>query len=143
MTQRANAALSSTRLPVLPDGVTEVHFWAGGVFAKYMNVKFTASRDQALSYFKNAGAEYYCEFRLADGEYTIVQTHSLTDPGSSSVVEPSLLYMEIGIGYEQPWFKSVHEIRHGWYYDSLQGVAGFQLYYDLDTQLFYVAWHYS
>jgi hypothetical protein len=142
MIQRANAALSSIKLPVLPDGVTEVHFWAGGVFAKYMNVKFKTSRDQALDYFKDVGAKCYFEFDSASGEYQFTATHFLTDSKDYSVVRPSLSDLREGIGHEQPWFKSVFQIRHGWYYDS-PGVAGFQLYYDLDEQEFYLSWHYS
>ncbi len=54
--QRANTALSLRKLPKLPDGVTNVRCWTGGTFAKYMNVKFTASPDQALDYLRKAGA---------------------------------------------------------------------------------------
>ena len=44
--------------------------------------------------------------------------------------------------FSQPWFKSVYEIRHGWYYHyySQEGPTGYDLCYDLDSQQFHVYW---
>jgi hypothetical protein len=142
--QRTNAALSSRKLPVLPADATGVRCWIGGTFAKYVNVKFTASPDQALDYLRRAGAAYYYEFRIEEQEYRILATHVLTcAPGNS---DRPLLYSlahRAGIRAE-PWFESVYDIRHGWYYHYFgDAPARYFLYYDVDSQQFYVYWSYS
>jgi len=142
MIQRANVVLSSRRLPKLPDGATNVRCWTGGLFAKYMNVKFTASPDQALDFLRRAAAGCYLEFRVEGKNYRIVANHALaTTPQSINTVSLSLLAKGTGM-LSQPWFKSVYEIRHGWYYDyySQDGPTGYDVYYDLDSQQFYVYW---
>ena len=113
------------------------------MFAKYMNVKFTASPDQALDFLRRAGAGYYSEFQVEGKTYRIVANHALTaTPQSISTVSLSLLAQGTGM-LSRPWFKSVYEIQHGWYYSVQNGVAGYDLYYDVDNQQLYVYWHYS
>jgi len=141
--QHTNAALSAAQLPLLPEGVADVHCWTGGVFAKYMNVKFTASPDQVLDYFRRSGAPYYFEFQADEQRHYVITTHFLA-AFSDYIVKPSLyeLTYKTGIG-SQPWFRSVYDIGHGWHYKWHKGAAGCQLYYDLDTQQFYLYWYFS
>jgi hypothetical protein len=143
ITQRANAALSSVQLPVLPNGVTNVKCWTGGSFAKFMNVKFTSSPAQALDYLKRVGAKYYFEFDSSEGIHRVSATHFL-DAATTQVDKPNLIELNHRTGIaSKSWFKSVYKIRCGWYYDSQRGAAGFQLYYDLDTRHFYIYWYCS
>jgi hypothetical protein len=140
--QRANAVLSARKLPTLPEGVTIPQCWTGGVFAKYMNVKCTASPDQALDFLRRAGAGCYVEFRVEGKNSRIVANHVLAGtPESITTVNLSLLAQGIGMR-TQPWFKSVYGIRHGWYYED-EGVTGYDVFYDLDNQQLYIFWHYS
>ncbi len=140
--QEANRALKIRELPTLPPSVTSVQFWKGGAFAKYMNVKFTASPQEATDYFKRAGAEDYFEFQEQNGKYPIVATHALSD-SPVTTQKPNLFELELKTGLRsEPWFKSVYDTRHGWYWSKLD-VTGYQLYYDVDTQQFYIYWWYS
>jgi hypothetical protein len=142
MIQRANTALSLRKLPKLPDGVTNVRCWTGGTSAIYMNVKFTASPDQALDYLRRVDAGCYLEFQVEAKNYRIIANHSLTSTSQRiKTVNLSLLAKGAGV-LSQPWFRSVYEIRHGWYYDyfSQDGPTGYDLYYDLDSRQFYVYW---
>ena len=141
--QQANTALKNRELPMLPLSVTSVQCWKGGVFAKYMNIKFRASPEEAIDYFRRAGAECYFEFQEEDGRYSVTATHPLTD-SPVSAEKPSLFELEHKTGIaDEPWFRSVYDIRHGWYSTSLRNPAGYQLYYDVDTQQFYIYWWYS
>jgi hypothetical protein len=142
MIQRANTALSLRKLPKLPDGAADVRCWTGGTFAKYMNVKFAASPDQALDYLRRAGAGCYLEFEVEAKGYRIIANHSLTSTSERvKTLDLSLLAKGCGM-LSQPWFRSVYEIRHGWYYNSFSqdGPTGYDLYYDLDSGQFYVYW---
>ncbi len=151
LVQRANTTLSKVELPVLPEGITDLHYWAGGIFAKFINIKFTASRDQALDYFKRAGAPCYFEFEVREDKrpgdkYRFSATHSLTqDPVQTK--PPVSFELNYGNGLAlKRWFDSVYQIRHGWYYGPRKkedGNWGSELYYDLDTQVLYLYWHYS
>jgi len=144
MIQRANTALSLRRLPKLPDGATNVRCWTGGTFAKYLNVKFTASPDQALDYLRRADATHYLEFQIEGKDYRILATHSLTGaPADTDKPELWCLTNRTGI-LSQAWFKSVYDIRHGWYCRYGRGApARCTLYYDVGAQQFYVYWTYS
>jgi hypothetical protein len=145
MIQRANEFLSSAQLPTLPVGATDARYWDGGEFAKFVNVKFSVSPDQALGYFKAAGAKYYFEYELDSDRsaYHVSATHFLAD-SEDDVAKPNLFELNHRTGIvSQPWFRSVYDIRHGWYHDSQDGAVGFHFYYDLDTHEFYVYWHYS
>jgi hypothetical protein len=144
MIQRTNTALLLRKLPKLPDGATNVRCWTGGMFAKYMNVKFTASPDQALDYLRRASATHYLEFQIEGKEYRILATHLLaTAPADPDRPELSCLTRKTGI-LSQPWFKSVYDIRHGWYYHYWRDApARYTMYYDVDSQQFYVYWTYS
>lgn len=143
MIQRTNVALSSRHLPKLPDGVTMARCWTGGMFAKYMNVKFTASPDQALDFLRRAGAGCYSEFQVEGKNCRIVANHALAaTPQGVDTVGLSLLAKGTGM-LSRPWFKSVYEIRHGWHYGLQDGIAGYDVYYDVDNQQLYVYWHYS
>jgi hypothetical protein len=139
MIQRTNAALSSRKLPVLPVDVTDVRCWTGGTFAKYMNVKFTASPDQALDYLRRASATHYLEFEIEGKNYRILATHLLTAAAPDSE-KPELYCLTNKTGIlSQPWFKSVYDIRHGWYYHYYRDApARYNMYYDVDNQQFYV-----
>lgn len=140
--EEANAALKICELPTLPPSVTSVQCWTGGVFAKFLNVKFTAAPEEAIDYFRRAGAEGYFEFREDAGKYLVTGTHSLT--GSPVTAEkPDFLKLQHTAMASEPWFNSVYEIRHGWYWISRRGLAGYQLYYDVDTQQFHIYWWYS
>jgi hypothetical protein len=141
--QHTNKILQSCELPVLPDGVTDVHCWTGGVFAKYMGMRFNASADQALDYLRKAGAAGYIEFQAQGDTHQIVATHSLTS-GSVTAGKPDHSWLAGGDGISQPWFKRIDEIRHGWcYYYSEDWPARYYIYYDLDDGYLYVCWYYS
>jgi hypothetical protein len=136
--QRTNAALSSRKLPALPAGITDVRCWTGGMFAKYMNVRFSASPEQAV-------AGCYLEFRIEGKECRVVANHPLVGtPEDIRRVSLSLLAKGTGM-LSQPWFRSVYETRHGWYYDyfSQDGPTGYDIFYDLDNQQLYLYWSYS
>ncbi len=77
--QRANEVLSAIKLPRVPDGVTDARCWAGGVFAKYVNVKFAASEDQTTDFLRRAGAASYVEFQIEGMQARVLATHPLTD----------------------------------------------------------------
>jgi hypothetical protein len=141
--QHTNRVLQSRELPALPEDVTDVHCWTGGIFAKYMGVRFNASVDQALAYFRKAGAVCYIEFQAQGDTHQVVATHSLTvDPPTTH--KPGLSWLAGGHGISQPWFKSIDEIRHGWcYYSSEDWPARYYIYYDLDDRHLYVCWYYS
>lgn len=144
MIQRANTALSLRKLPKLPDGAANVRCWTGGTFAKYMNVKFTASPDQALDYLRRANATHYLEFQIEGKDCRILATHSLTS-ASGDADRPELWCLTNKTGIlSQLWFKSVYDIHHGWYYHYFRDApTRYTIYYDLDRQQFYVYWTYS
>jgi hypothetical protein len=141
--RRANAALSSRRLPVLPADVTDVRCWTHGLSTKYLNVTCTASPNQALDYLRRTGATYYVEFRIEAAEYRILATHLLTAaPGATDKPDLSCLTDKTGL-VAQNWFESVHDIRHGWYYRRSyppDARGEYCLFYDLDSLQFYVYW---
>ena len=143
---RANTALSVRKLPKLPDGVTNVRCWTGGMFAKYMNVKFTASPDQALDFLRRAEATYYVEFQIEGKKSQVLATHSLSGTlGDTGKPELYMLAEKVGI-LSRPWFRNVYDIHHGWYYryhEYQDAPMGYYLFYDLDSQQFYVYWTYS
>jgi hypothetical protein len=144
--QRANTALSVRKLPKLPDTVTSVRFWSGGMFAKYMNIKFSASPDQALDFLRRAGAACYVEFQIEGKKCHILATHPLAGAlGDNNKPELYMLAEKVGI-LARPWFRSVYDIRHGWYYHHFyyEGApVSYYLFYDVDSQQFYVYWTYS
>lgn len=144
--QRANTALSLRKLPKLPDGVTGVRCWTGGMFAKYMNIKFTASPDQALGFLREANAACYVEFQIEGNNSRVLATHSLAGTlGDNGEPDLYMLTHKVGI-LSRPWFKSVYDIRHGWYYDHYYhdgAPVSYYLFYDLDSQQFYMYWSYS
>ncbi len=43
----------------------------------------------------------------------------------------------------QPWFRSVSEIQHGWFFSCEEGIVGYRFYYDLDAEQFCIYWYYS
>jgi len=146
--QRANATLSGVELPVLPEEITDLRYWAGGVFAKFINIKFTTSREQALDYFQRAGATCYLEFAEREDQhrdiYRVLATHFLGESHEGAELPDSTELNMIDRAGRR-WFESVYEIRHGWYYYSERDgrLWECELYYDLDTQVFYLYWHYS
>jgi hypothetical protein len=140
--RQASAALVSRGLPALPVDVTDVRCWTHGLFAKYLNVKCTASPNQALDYLRRAGANYYLEFQREGQEYRILATHLLTAaPGATEKPDLSCLTDRTGF-LAQSWFESVYDIRHGWYHHSSPPDTSLQyyLFYDLDSLQFYVYW---
>ena len=142
--QHANQVLKGIKLPVLPEGVTDARCWTGGIFAKYVNVKFAASPDQALEYVRSSGAGFYYEFRINGTGYHIVASHSLGGtPGTGDETDLHMLVGKSGI-IAEPWFKTVYDIRHGWaYYYSADWPARYHMFYDVDSQQFYIYWCYS
>jgi hypothetical protein len=141
--EEANAVLEICELPTLPPSVTSVQCWKGGVFAKFLNVKFMAAPEEAIDYSRRAGAEGYFEFREDAGKYSVIAPHTLTD-SPVTAENPGLFELQHKTGMaSEPWFNSVYEIRHGWYWTSLRDIAGYQLYYDVDTQQLYIYWWYS
>jgi hypothetical protein len=139
---RANLALSSRKLPALPFGATGVHCWAGGIFAKYMNIKCAASADQVLDYLRRADASYYFEFQADEMTYHVVATHWL--PGTRGTYnEMGLVVWARGPYCGKSWFHTVRNIRHGWQYHSMDGPTVYDIYYDLESQQFYLYWRYS
>jgi hypothetical protein len=143
-TQGMNLALSSRKLPDLPAGITDARCWAGGMFAKCMNVRFTASADQALDYLRRTGAACYLEFEIDGTQPRVLATHSLTD-GFEDLSGPELKFLAEKIGIRsQPWFRSIYDIRHGWHYHNYRDEpARYAIYYDLDTHHLYIYWTYS
>lgn len=141
--RRANAALSARRLPVLPADVTDVRCWTHGISDKYLNVRCTASPNQALDYFRRAGATSYAEFRIEGPECRILATHLLmAAPGVTDKPDLSCLTDRTGF-VAQDWFESVYDIRHGWCYQRRyppNASARYTLLYDLDSLQFYVYW---
>jgi len=141
--EEANAALTIRELPTLPPTVDSVQFWKGGVFAKYLNAKFTAAPEEALDYFRRAKAEGYFEFREDAGKYSVTATHVFTD-APMTAEKPRLFELEHNAGIRaEPWFRSVYDIRHGWYWTVPRVLGGYQLFYDVDTRQFYIYWWYS
>ena len=118
----------------------------GGAFAKYMNVKFTASPDQALDYLRRAGVPCYFEFQGEETGCRVVATHALLgapEPSPETHCEKGFfLLTEKGI-LAEPWFGTVYDIRHGWYYYWADWPTRYHVYYDLDSRQFYVYWMYS
>ncbi len=129
---------------MLANSVADVRYRVGGSFAKYLNVKFTASADQALNYLRRADAKCYIEFVIVGDQYRILATHSLTGtPEFISNPELFCIAKDIGIRSE-PWFKSVYDIHHGWYYHNFEKApARYMIFYDIDSQQLYVYWTYS
>jgi hypothetical protein len=111
-----------------------------------MNVKFTASPDQALDFLRRANAAYYLEFQIEGKQYRILATHALTAaPGDTDRPDLYMLTEKVGI-LSRPWFRSVYDIRHGWYYHHYyfrDAPVSHYMFYDLDSQQFYVYWSYS
>jgi len=138
----ANRFLSRLEFVPLPEGVTEVRCKWSGIFAKYVNVKFAASREQALAYLKANAVPHYTEFRATDGGYEVCETHVLTtSPGRE------LRDVPVRLGhrnmYRRKWFESVYGIRHGWFYSYEDFPVLYEMYYDLDAGQFYIYWTYS
>lgn len=143
--RETNLALSMRKLPELPDGVTDARCWRGGTFAKYMSIKFTASADQALEYLRKTGAGYYIEFEIEGESPRILATHSLTGSTPVDTGRPHLYPLVGRTGFHsKPWFKSIYDIRHGWYYHDFRGApVYYYMFYDVDSRQFYVYWSYS
>ncbi len=138
---RANRFLASIKLAPLPEGVTEVHCKWSGIFAKFANVKFAASQDQALAYLKAGDVPHYFEFSVMDGKHQVTATHVLTTAPDYDVRD---VPAQLRTGMLAPaWFKSVFEIRHGWFYAVNEFPVCYQMYYDLDAGQFYIYWTYS
>jgi len=144
--QRANTVLSVCKLPKLPEGATGVRCWTGGVFAKYVNIRFTASPDQASDFLRRANAACYVEFQVEGGNSRVLATHSLAGAlGDNDDPDLYMLTHKAGI-LSRPWFRSVYDIRHGWYYHHFYhdgAPVSYYFFYDLDSQQFHVYWTYS
>jgi hypothetical protein len=139
--ERANLRLTERKLPTLPRGAQNIKCWTGGVFAKYMNVKFAVSRENALDYFRRAGAECYFRFQLVEDHYEVVGVQFLGD-FQGDIRKPS--HHELNRpGAQKRWSRSVYQIQDGWFYGRYEGEAGFRLFYDLDKEVFYIFWYYS
>ena len=144
----ANAFLAVLEFPPLPDGVTEVRCGNAGLFAKFVNVKFAAMREQALAYLKASAVPHYYEFSVTDGKVHVSASYVLSSsedgPAPNLAVEGELAHVGLGAGMlKKEWFESVSEIRHGWYYRFEDHPVRYQLYYDLDAGQFYIYWTYS
>ncbi len=140
---QANKTLSGIKLSALPEGVTDIHCGSDGLFAKFVNVKFAASREQALAYLTANAVPYYSEFSATDEGYQVSATHALTTPSENLVVSvPAELELGIGMG-QQKWFKGVYTIRHGWFYCLEKNPVLCQFYYDSDEGQFYIYWSHS
>lgn len=144
----ANEFLAGIEFPALPAGVTEVRCRAGGIFAKFVNVKFAATREQALAYLKASAIPHYYEFKVVDRKPHVSASHVLSP--SEDGPAPCLAIQE-WLSFKWPrtymhskkWFRSIGEIRHGWYYRFEDHPVRYQLYYDLDAGQFYIYWTYS
>ena len=148
--ERANLRLTERKLPTLPQGAQNIKCWAGGVFAKYMDVEFTAPEGEAVNYFRRAGAEWHVSFQLVQDHYEVVDEHFQEYLSESEKVDKvyllklKLKFLKRGEGFgHKRWAKSVYQIRRGLYYGRHGGTAGFDLLYDLDRKVFYVFWYYS
>lgn len=140
----ANRVLSVIEFPSLPAGVTTVRTWHGGVFAKFVNIKFTASQEQALAYLKANETPHYFEFSVTNGVPRVTATHDLGTPEPTAIEVPNRDRVLTGADMlTQPWFRSVGEIQHGWFFSCEEGIVGYRFYYDLDTEQFYIYWYYS
>ena len=140
---RANRFLASIELAPLPEGVTGAHCKWSGLFAKYVNVKFAASPEQALAYLKVGDVPHYFEFSVVDGKHQVVATHVLTTPPENDVRSVPIP-LKLGKGMFAPrWFRSVYDIRHGWFYVFDDFPVVYRFYYDLDAGQFYIYWTYS
>jgi hypothetical protein len=137
----ANRFLTSLELAPLPEGVTEAHCKWSGLFAKYAHVKFAASQEQALAYLKAGDVPHYFEFSDVPGGYQVTAAHVLTTAPDYDVHD---VPVQLRTGMLAPaWFKSVFEIRHGWFYAVDDFPVCYQMYYDLDAGQFYIYWTYS
>ena len=143
-TPEANRVLSVIELPSLPAGVTTVRTWHGGVFAKFVNIKFTASQEQALAYLKANETPHHFEFSVTNGVPRVTATHDLSTPGGTAIEVPnSGCVLARADMAAQPWFRSVTEIRHGWFFSYEESIVGYRFYYDLDVEQFYIYWYHS
>ncbi|MGE5296724.1 MAG: hypothetical protein ACM3VT_18040, partial [Solirubrobacterales bacterium] len=102
--------------------------------------------DQAVDFFRGAGAACYLEFRIDGTQARVLATHPLTD-ASERIDDTELrcLVMKTGM-FSKPWFKSVYDIRHGWHYyrfSQEEAPISLSLFYDVDTRQFYIYWSYS
>lgn len=139
----ANRFLASIKLAPLPEGVTEAHCKWSGIFAKYVNVKFAASPEQALAYFKTGDVPHYFEFSVMDGRHQVTAAHVLATPPANDAGDVPIP-LQLGTGmYAQPWFRSIYAIQHGWFYSFDDFPVRYQFYYDLDAGQFYIYWTYS
>lgn len=148
--ERANLRLTERKLPTLPQGAQNIKWWTGGVFAKYMDVKFTAPEGEAVDFFRRAGAEWYVSFHLVQDHYEVVDERFQEDFPESEKAEKlsdvkfSLKSLKRGKGFgHKGWAKSVYQIRRGLYYGRHGQTAGFDLLYDLDREVLYIFWYYS
>lgn len=140
---RANEFLKALKLAPLPEGVTGARCKWSGIFAKYANVKFAASQEQALAYLKAIAVPHYSEFSAIPAGYQITATHVLTKAPEEDIYDvPAQLKLGRGM-LAPPWFESVYDIRHGWFYSFEDFPVCYQLYYDLDAGQFYIYWTYS
>lgn len=144
--QHANRVLSAIKLPGLPEDVTDVQCWAGGMFAKFVNVKFAASEDQAVDFLRKTGAACYLEFQIDGTQARVLATHPLTDAYEKiSDTDLHCLTRKTGM-FSKPWFKSVYDIRHGWHYHRFsqqEAPVSLSVFYDLDSRQLYIYWSYS
>jgi len=138
-----NTLLVGIKLPALPSGVTEARCWRGGGFAKFVNVKFTATREQARAYLKACGLPYYYEVNFVGGQATLAATHRLA-PGNEM---PAENVAADAVSFDgmvtQEWFESVRQIEHAWFSVVQKAPLHYRVWYDLGAGQLYIYWTYS
>lgn len=140
---KANKLLSAIKFPTLPNGVTTAHSWSGGTFAKYVNIKFTATPQQAKTYLKDCGLTYYYEIDLTGNKATLAGTHSLVSTNEISSEFAVEWASNFNSMVTEPWFEDVCQIQHAWFGLVQETPLNYRLWYDLDKEQFYIYWTYS
>ena len=133
----ASAMLEERHVPV-PSGVRASNFEYGGIFAKYLFVRFQLTEDQMDGYRE----------LLPDGL-------TLNSPSGAKVVSRELSTEETLKLIEQdtkPLYRAgpkikwwnIDEIKTGTYhFMELENPCGYEVFLDSDESIAYVYWHYS
>jgi hypothetical protein len=146
---RANHHLKAIGCPRLPASARDVHVCFGGLFAKFLFLRFEASEEGASEFLQALKAGPAIQIGSQVGQVRIVSYEELfglmehaTDEGVPFREEAYLVPVEAVPWL--PWYNPL-SVKHGVAYDwtDTSTAQGLRVYYDSDTHTVYLHWNRS
>ena len=138
-----NGRMSALGLPALPSSARGIHVYYGGLFGKYLYLRFQVGQEGAREFFGGLGAQPAVTIGDGPGDVRVLSLDQEARMFGAGRMPPEP-HLRVIPPASTPWYEP-HTIRHGQAYERFDAKEPIrlQLFYDQDTETVFLSWQYS